>query len=142
LTKISWLFNDSPLQEEAQTIEVTLNQMIRLGVAIRKSGTHSRYLNADQSLDRKEHAEFERHMVFLILYGAEEHCLMTRVLSLVYQQIISPATALIVRSMVLNPARLTRIQQRIITANITRRNRFDFMKKKCRAQDALTAHSL
>ncbi|KAL4882883.1 CHAT domain-containing protein [Aspergillus karnatakaensis] len=132
----------SPLWPEATNVQATLYQLTRLGMAIRKSGTTFRHANADQSLNKEDHAELESYLTFILLYGVQEHRLMTRVLLLARQETISTAAAIIIRSMILNPARLTILQRRLIHVNIIRRNWLEFMRKRRQTPKGLTPQNV
>ncbi|KAL2798680.1 hypothetical protein BJX66DRAFT_21618 [Aspergillus keveii] len=94
-------------------VEENLNQLTRLTVAIRKAGTRSRLQKADSSFnpDDPQLILLSRHLEFLLLVRPDEHGGSDS-----YGQ-------------QLGLARVTPIQQRLIDANLRRRNRFLYAQK-------------
>lgn len=85
---------DNPLLGKMKHIETILDQLARISVAIRRSGNHSRLQKADQRLNLDDHQILRNHLIFIIPPHPGESTVMTEV------------------------------QNRLIDANIRRRNRF------------------
>lgn len=88
------LVPDNLLLGKMKHIETILDQLARISVAIRRSGNHSRLQKADQRLNPDDHQIFRNHLIFLITPRPGDTTV------------------------------LTEVQNRLIEANIRRRNRF------------------
>ncbi|KAI9928446.1 hypothetical protein MW887_002491 [Aspergillus wentii] len=117
-----WL--GTPFYEEIQNIAAILDQLSRLGMAIRRAGARFRYANADRSLKKYDHAEFKDYLRAILLYDSRKHQFIS------YATYKLPVLAIISKAFFLDPGRLTPIQKRMIHANIVRRNRLDYMRKR------------
>ncbi|KAJ5261222.1 hypothetical protein N7478_011817 [Penicillium angulare] len=111
-------------------VESTLDRLIRLGMVIRKSGNKFRHELADRALDVSYYQDFKRHLELVLLNDANRHHLIHITGRAAEQKILTRATALVIKRRLLDPGQLTEFQQRAIHANIIRRNRFDFAKKR------------
>lgn len=85
---------ENPLLEKKKNIETILDQLARISVAIRRSGTHSRLQKADHRLDPDEHQMLRDHLTVILLRRPGHF------------------------------TDLTEVQKRLVDANIKRRNRF------------------
>jgi hypothetical protein len=83
------------LRKAAGNVTSTLNQLIRLSVAIRQATSRSRAYKADKSYSSKNHKSFQAHLVTVVASQAA-----------------------------LSDDRLTPVQIRLIESNLRRRNRF------------------
>ncbi|PHH68806.1 hypothetical protein CDD82_260 [Ophiocordyceps australis] len=114
-------------------IETNLKLLAKISIAIRKSGTKLRYLKADEYLEAhsndEEYTKLRAHLSFLILFGSYEQQLFCNLLRQAINQEISKAVEIVIRSWILDPARLTSDQRRLIEANITRRNRIVYARR-------------
>ncbi|KAK3329199.1 hypothetical protein B0H66DRAFT_16416 [Apodospora peruviana] len=99
------------LQREKTDIATTIDQLVRISVAIRKSGNKRRMQIADDSFDetKPEYQELNRHLVFIIL---QEHFDLTKV--------PNPKK---LNQMIDNASQLTSVQRRLLRANLLRRHR-------------------
>ncbi|KAK2776658.1 hypothetical protein CKAH01_12308 [Colletotrichum kahawae] len=98
----------SPLLEAKAEVEQIINHLARVALAIRKSGTSSRLHKADRTFDPSKHQNFRRHLELIILArgcedGRSDYHLDTEA--------------------------LTAIQERLILANLRRRNRYRYAQK-------------
>ncbi|KAK2022716.1 hypothetical protein LX32DRAFT_602292, partial [Colletotrichum zoysiae] len=98
----------SPLAEAKAEVEQIINHLTRVALAIRKSGTTSRLHKADRLFDPGNHGKFRRHLELIVLArgrrdGSKDY------------HIDSEA--------------LTDIQERLILANLRRRNRYTYAQK-------------
>lgn len=85
---------NNPLLEKKKNIETILDQLARISLAIRRSGTHSRLQKADHRLDPNDHQMLREHLIVMLLRRPG------------------------------HITDLTEVQKRLIDANIKRRNRF------------------
>ncbi|RKL38811.1 hypothetical protein BFJ72_g6941 [Fusarium proliferatum] len=114
-------------------IETNLKLLAKISIAIRRSGQRLRYLKADAYLrdhpDDEEYRQLRNHLSFLILVGSYEQKLFTELRRLAINQEIPRAVEIVIRSWVIDPSRATSTQQRLIEANITRRNRIAYARR-------------
>ncbi|KAJ9151784.1 putative transcription factor Zn, C2H2 protein [Pleurostoma richardsiae] len=91
---------DNRLSQVMTQTRVILNNLGRIGVAIRQSGTRARLQRADYLFNPEEHAELRDHLTVVLLFrpGTWREQLQSR--------------------------KLTEVQDRLITCNLKRRNRF------------------
>jgi hypothetical protein len=97
--------SNNDLSEAMKNTEEILDQLIRIAVAIRRSGTRARLQKADQLFRDDDYSDLRSHLNVVVLSHAEFS----------EDQI--------------DPKRLTKIQQRLITCNLKRRNRFIYAQK-------------
>ena len=102
------LHEGNELQESMRSVELMLEQLVRLAVAIRKSGKHSRLQKADQRFNREDYKDLEDHLVAIVLAHPE--------VSL--EQI--------------DASRLSDVQKMLIHCNLKRRNRFLYAQQHSR----------
>jgi hypothetical protein len=97
-------------------VEDNINQLTRLTVAIRKAGTRARLQKADSSFnpDDSQLVTLRQHLEFLLLVRPDEHGGSDS------------------SGKQLGLARVNPIQQRLIDANLRRRNRFLYAQKHAR----------
>ncbi|KAF5636080.1 chitin synthase activator [Fusarium sp. NRRL 52700] len=114
-------------------IETNLKLLAKISVAIRRSGQKLRYLKADaylrDHLDDEEYTLLRNHLLFLILVGSYEQKLLTELGRLAINQEIPKAVEIVVRSWIVDPSRATSTQQRLIEANVVRRNRIAYARR-------------
>jgi hypothetical protein len=107
---------DGPFSEQMFAVKSILAQLARISTAIRRSGANYRYEKADASLQEDRFQDFKRHLTMVILMG----CTETRTEG---PEPPEPADHVALVAKVTNPNRLTAVQERLIRANIVRRNR-------------------
>ena len=115
--------------EQAYYIKTTLDFLARISAGIRKSGTKFRHQRADKLLKQNaaKFGDFRDYLQHLILIGpAKMHLFNT----IVYRHNITAdpiwrTAALTVEAYFKDARRLTPVQNRLIQANLVRRNRFD-----------------
>ncbi|KAF5966271.1 SKT5-like protein [Fusarium bulbicola] len=114
-------------------IETNLKLLAKMSVAIRRSGQKLRYLKADaylkDHLDDEEYTLLRNHLLFLILVSSYEQKLLTELGHLAINQEIPKAVEIVIRSWIVGPSRATSTQQRLIEANIIRRNRIAYARR-------------
>jgi hypothetical protein len=104
--------NDSLFSERVFNVQTILGHLARISTAIRRSGTKYRYRKADATLRKEEFEEFRMELVIAVLLSNMEAGSRTA------------PTSLIAR--ITDPNQLTPVQERLIQANIVRRNRIKF----------------
>ncbi|KAF5009795.1 hypothetical protein FDECE_4002 [Fusarium decemcellulare] len=113
-------------------IKTYLGLLSKISIAIRRSGTKLRYMKADEHLKRHsdddEYVELRRHLLFLILIGPYEHGLFMEIQRRAFNNQVSKAVEIVIRSWISDPARATGLQRRLVEANITRRNRINYAR--------------
>ncbi|KAH6714000.1 hypothetical protein BKA61DRAFT_54382 [Leptodontidium sp. MPI-SDFR-AT-0119] len=120
------------LTESKRNVEMTLDQLARLSVLIRKSGSRFRHQKADRTLNFQSLPQELQILrdglteVVLLYQDGPERRLVDGLRQGVFQKRISLSILIVIRAWFLNPARLTSIQERLIRANIRRRNRFAY----------------
>ncbi|RSL41921.1 hypothetical protein CEP54_015665 [Fusarium duplospermum] len=62
----------APIKEVMQGTEDLLDQLIRLGFAIRKSGTTSRLRRADKSFREEDHQDLKAHLALVLALNAQK----------------------------------------------------------------------
>ncbi|KAM0550337.1 hypothetical protein ACHAPJ_009008 [Fusarium lateritium] len=114
-------------------IETNLKLLAKISIAIRRSGQKLRYLKADaylrDHLDDHEYTLLRNHLLFLILVGPYERRLFAELGRLAITQQIPKGVEIVIRSWIVDPSRATPNQQRLIEANITRRNRIAYARR-------------
>ncbi|UNI19461.1 hypothetical protein JDV02_005643 [Purpureocillium takamizusanense] len=108
-------------------IETNLKLLAKISMAIKKSGVKLRHLKADEYLETHskddEYTQLRNHLLFLILVGPYEQKLFGELSRWVIAEYIPKTVEIVIRSWIVDPSRATPMQQRLIEANITRRNR-------------------
>ncbi|KAK1255027.1 hypothetical protein MKX08_009022 [Trichoderma sp. CBMAI-0020] len=100
--------NTSALQSARAEVEHMIDYLSRLAVAVRKSGTISRYQKADQLFKEEDYQDLFQHLVLVVLsQGSEEGREQYDV----------------------DPKSLNAIQKRLIMSNLQRRNRFQYAQR-------------
>lgn len=95
---------DESLGSLTNEVEISLNELVRIAVAIRRAGTKSRLVRADDSFDPDAYKELHAHLIAVINLRAS-----------------SPVKG------------LDNIQVRLIMANLRRRNRFIYAQRHSEA---------
>lgn len=94
------LSSGDQLHENMQNIEMMLDQLARIAVAVRKSGRRSRLQKADRRFKPEEHEDLQKHLTIILLARPQ------------------------VLEEQMDPSKLSEVQQRLIRCNLIRRNRF------------------
>jgi hypothetical protein len=94
------LSSSNSLQKNMQDVEMILDQLARVAVAVRRSGRRSRLQKADQRFKPAEHEDLQKHLTTILLARPEFS----------EEQI--------------HASKLSEVQQRLIHCNLKRRNRF------------------
>jgi hypothetical protein len=113
---------DSRYLEQAFNIRAILDQLARISIALRRSGTRYRYQKADASYKDENYGQLKTHLAFIVATGTMPHHegqsgqgVMPRLPDL---------------------AQLTPIQDRLIHANAVRHNRIIFATEPIKRTDA------
>lgn len=114
-TEFKPLSSGNPLHENMQNIELMLDQLARIAVAVRRSGKRSRLQKADQRFKLEEHEDLQKHLITVLLARPEFS----------KEQI--------------EPSKLSKVQQRLIYCNLKRRNRFLYAQQHSKWLDPDTA---
>jgi len=114
-TEFKPLSSGNPLHENMQNIEMMLDQLARIAVAVRRSGRRSRLQKADQRFKSEEHKDLQKHLITILLARPEFS----------KEQI--------------EPSKLSKVQQRLIYCNLKRRNRFLYAQQHSKWLDPDTA---
>ncbi|KAI9928489.1 hypothetical protein MW887_002534 [Aspergillus wentii] len=104
----------NPLHDAMHNIEMMLDQLARIAVAVRRSGRRSRLQKADQRFNPQDHRELEEHLTTILLARPE----------FAKEQI--------------DPSRLNEAQRRLIRCNLKRRNRFLYAQQHSKGLDPAT----
>lgn len=124
--------------EFKRSVELTLDQLARLSVLIRKSGFRFRHQKADRMLDFQDLTDDlkvlrgDLNEIVLLHQGGPEMKLIDTLRRRLLQGMISSSVLIVIRAWFLAPARLTPIQERLIRANLRRRNRFIYAYNKAK----------
>ncbi|KAK5658464.1 hypothetical protein OQA88_1853 [Cercophora sp. LCS_1] len=105
---------DPVVAEHLSYVKSILGQLSRLAMAIRKSGNKDRFKKADASLDDRAFVELRKHLTVVILRAFEDP-----------EARHLPASVKMTRAS--DCTRLDKVQQRLVHANILRRNRIEVM---------------
>ena len=112
------IVSDTPLSEVKKNVDLILDQLARIAVAIRRSGTRSRLQKADRMPRHRALQDFRAHLIAALLsqgpFSAE--------------YAFSPEQ--------INPSKLSLVQLRLINCNLKRRNRFLYAQEHAKALDA------
>ncbi|RSL67720.1 hypothetical protein CEP54_003102 [Fusarium duplospermum] len=127
---------DTPDTEDSDPrfyIETNLKLLAKISIAIRRSGAKLRYLKADAYLkahsDHDEYVQLRSHLLFLILVGPYEQKLFGELRRRTTHEQLPKAVEVVVRSWIVDPSRATLNQQRLVEANIIRRNRIAYARR-------------
>jgi len=101
---------DGPFSEQAFNIKTILEILTRVSTAIRRSGAKYRHRKADASLNEQDFEDLKKHLAFLIRKGT---------LQLNGEEPVAENSII---SQDLAPELLSAVQQRLIHANVVRRN--------------------
>lgn len=107
---------ENPFSEQMENVQTILNQLARISMAIRRSGSKYRHHKADSSLLEEEFDDFKNHLAVLILLASSD--------AQPHEQHISETK--------FDAERLTAIQKRLIHANVIRRNRIQYATQRMR----------
>jgi hypothetical protein len=111
---------DHLYSENASYIRTTLSQLVRITLAIRKSGNKYRFEEVDATCDHETFESFYRHLTALVLKGSDNEAAQEQARGLSAFQKMAQAS---------DSSRLTPVQERLIRANVLRRNRIEHMMK-------------
>jgi hypothetical protein len=112
--------SDSALSEYVTYIKTILSQLVRITIAIRKSGNRYRFEEVDAKCDDGRFESFRLHLATIILKGSEDDAARNKAQQLSAEEKFKQAS---------DPSRLTLVQERLVRANILRRNRIEYMMK-------------
>lgn len=122
--------DQSFLVECKRNVDRTLDQLTRISVLIRKSGSRLRHQKADIALDFQSLPDDLRALrdglteIVLLPADSFQAKLIDTLRKEVFRQRIPVSVLIVTRAWFLKPTRLTRVQDRLIRANIRRQNRF------------------
>ena len=113
-TELQSFSSGNPLHENMQNIEMMLDQLARIAIAVRRSGRRSRLQKADQKFKREEHKDLEEHLITVLLarpgFSKEQ----------------------------IHRFKLSEVQRHLINCNLKRRNRFLYAQQHSKWLDADT----
>ena len=113
-TEFKSFSSGNPLHENMQNMEMMLDQLARIAIAVRRSGRRSRLQKADQRFKREEHKDLEEHLITVLLARPEFS----------KEQI--------------HRFKLSEVQRHLINCNLKRRNRFLYAQQHSKLLDADT----
>lgn len=125
---------ETQFPEQAYYIKMHLRHLMRISILIRKSGDRFRHELADANLRQVEstsadkYKEFRKYLATLILIGQFEYSLLTKIEDAVERKKLASSVKIVIRAWLNN--RLTSTQQRLIQANVVRRNRILFSRNR------------
>ena len=131
---------------QAYCVETCLLHLMRLSILIRKSGDKFRHEKADDDLKRLQralpnsYAEFRGHLETIILFSPYEHALLSWLDFAVDQEEIPISVKIVVRAWLYG--RLGPIQQRLIQANIIRRHRMMFSRRRGKTRGIVASSNM
>ncbi|UKZ70729.1 uncharacterized protein TrAtP1_011700 [Trichoderma atroviride] len=114
------LASRSPLGKQMKAVELMLDQLARIALAVRRSGRRSRLQKADQRFKPEDHSDLQTHLVTILLAHPESSGGPFHLFDLNNPSILKEQT---------DPARLSEIQQRLVRCNLKRRNRFLYAQR-------------
>lgn len=117
--------SNASLLDAVKSTEAILDQLMRLAVAIRKSGTGSRLQKADHSFNPKAHEGFQNHLALVLLARPSDiedrrHA---------YWDTLNEDRLV---HFGVDGTQLNTVQQRLVDANLRRRNRFMYAQNHAR----------
>ena len=110
--------SNTPLSEAMRNVDLMLDQLARIAVSIRRSGTRSRLEKADRMLRPEDHQDLHAHLVAVVLSQGPFSAEYT----------FSPEQ--------IGPSKLSPVQLRLISCNLKRLNRFLYAQKHSKGLDA------
>jgi hypothetical protein len=113
---------DSALTEATKNAESILDQLARLAIAIRKSGTNSRLQKADSSFNPKDHDDLQKHLTHIVLARPSTQEDRRHV----YWDSIAQDSAV---DFPPDAGNLSIVQKRLISTNLRRSNRFMYAQR-------------
>jgi hypothetical protein len=116
---------DNLYSENASYIRTILSQLVRITLAIRKSGNKYRFEEVDATCDQETFEPFRRHLTALVLKSSDNEAIQEQAREFSAFQKMEQAS---------DPSRLTAVQKRLIWANVLRRNRIEYMMKSARSK--------
>ncbi|RTE68881.1 hypothetical protein BHE90_016738 [Fusarium euwallaceae] len=114
--------SDIPLSGAMKNVDSILDQLARIAIIIRQSGTRSRLQKADRMLSLEEDQDLRDHLIAVVLSTGP----------------FSPEHTF--SSEYIDPNKLSTVQLRLINCNLKRRNRFLYAQRHSEALDA-TSHT-
>lgn len=108
-----------------KSTEAILDQLVRLAVAVRRTGTSSRLQKADRSFDPKNHEDLQNHLVLMLLAKPSDIENKRHEISDISANDKSV-------NLGVDIAQLSTAQQHLIDANLRRRNRFIYAQRHAR----------
>jgi len=114
---------DLGLTEYIVYVKTILNQLVKITLAIRKSGNKYRFEDVDANCDEAAFESFRRYLTALVLREHEGNTEVAK--GLTVDEKIKQAS---------DPNRLSLVQKRLVRANTLRRNRINFMTKSSRSK--------
>ncbi|KAL6797477.1 WD40-repeat-containing domain protein [Trichoderma sp. SZMC 28013] len=114
------LASRSPLDKQMKAIELMLDQLARIALAVRRSGRRSRLQKADQQFKPEDHNDLQTHLVTILLAQPESSGGPFQSFDQKNPSLLKEQT---------DPARLSEIQQRLVRCNLKRRNRFLYAQR-------------
>lgn len=111
---------DPLYSENVSYIRTILSQLVKITLAIRKSGNKYRFEEVDATCDQESFEPFRRYLTALVLKNSDNEATQEEARELDAFQKMKQAS---------DPSRLTHVQQRLIRANVLRRNRIEHMLK-------------
>lgn len=119
-------------------IRTTIEFLSRISVAIRKSGTKFPHRKADKLLPQREHKlkEFRDYLRYTILIGPWKMQLLNfiRYRHTVTKEQRWRMVEIVVHASLCDSGRLSAVQQRLIQANLVRRNRIDVYQHRLKGR--------
>ncbi|CZR51217.1 uncharacterized protein PAC_01092 [Phialocephala subalpina] len=115
--------SEPPLTEAIKSTEVILDQLTRLAVAIRRSGTASRLQKADRSFDPQDHEDLRSHLALILLARPAD---IEDRRHAYWDNSRRPDKSV---NFGVDATQLNTVQQRLVDANIRRRNRFVYAQR-------------
>ncbi|KAJ4314595.1 hypothetical protein N0V84_008819 [Fusarium piperis] len=112
------IVSDTPISETMKNVDSILDQLARIAVAIRRSGTRSRLQKADRMLRLQDHQDLRAYLIAVVLSQGPFSAEYT------------------FRSEQIDPSKLSTVQLRLINCNLKRRNRFLYAQEHSRGLDA------
>jgi hypothetical protein len=113
--------SSSPLSEYISYIRTILNQLMRITIAIKKSGNRNRFEDIDNKCNENDYGAFRQFLTAKILYSFDQPMAQESDQNL-------PANELL--RVTFNADRLGLVQQRLVRANVLRRNRIVSFRTK------------
>jgi hypothetical protein len=112
--------SSGPLSKTMREVDLMLDQLARIAVAIRRPGTHSRLQKADGMLRLEDHQDLRAHLIAVLLSQGPSSA----------EYMFSPEQ--------IDPSKLSAVQLRLVNCNLKRRNRFLYAQKHSKDLDAIS----